>query len=52
MVCACIRVDLVVCRGRFVFSTHIRFALMVPMILFHSILEVVRSDVLVVISPG
>ena len=33
-------------------STHICFSLMVLMIIFHSILEVVRYAVLVVSSPG
>ena len=39
-------------RCIFFMSTNICFALMVLMMLFHSILEVVRSTVLVVSLPG
>ena len=37
---------------KFFMLKHICFALMVIMMLFHSILEVLRSDVSVVSSPG
>ena len=52
MVCACIPVGLVVCRGRMFFSRHICFVLIVLIMLFRIILEMVRSAVPVVSSPG
>ena len=52
MVCACIQVFLLVCRGRMFLLTHIYFALMVLIKLFYNTSEVVKSAVLVVSSPG